>query len=572
MTIPPPRERLRAIQALPLAPALLLALALTLLSFAAFTSTGRDDPHLTYWIADRIREGSLAGYNGQPFEQTSSLLHAALIAAVSALSGLAAPAAAKLLEILVSVAVLTLGFLLVARRQGQARAAAAVVALALLPPFAYWSWGGLETSMVLLLALLQLACLVRVVRSGGLGALALLALCNLAWVFLRPEATLVLPLQLALVAALTRLQRGHGAAGRVRLAPLPLLAAVALPIGLGVLIRLLLFGRMVPSTVLAKALWHASWPERFSSGLRYLLMLNPNGAGLPAGLALLLLWLAGALVCLRSASLLFRCLFALASAQLLAAVAGGGDWMEMGRFLMAPMALLLLGLCAEVSQGWLAWPGIALVALPSAAFHLLTAGSEARAARFRLTTLAPFPAFGALLPSAAVQVHGQSQPSTVALPVTSGAVFPCSWPWEALKAPNLRDCHFLDAVLRAERQQRLFTFRPGDILLSYQAGMVPYHLLGRYPQLRFIDSVGLASPERTSVPALALRGQGPGSPQVLLRFLQAYRPAFVFDLGESRRLLADQGYVPVVSVALRVRGIPYEEVFYVRADRLRPGR
>jgi hypothetical protein len=147
----------------------------------------------------------------------------------------------------------------------------------------------------------------------------------------------------------------------------------------------------------------------------------------------------------------------------------------------------------------------------------------------------------------------------------------CRWPWEALKAPNLRDCHFLAAVARAEGEKRLFSIHPGDILLSYQAGMVPYHLLGRYPQLRFIDSVGLASPERTSVPALALRGQGPGSPQVMLRFVQTYRPAFVFDLGESRRLLADQGYLPVVSVALRVRGIPYEEVFYVRADRLRPG-
>jgi hypothetical protein len=565
MTIPSFRGRGLAAQAL------LLALVLTLLSFAAFTSTGRDDPHLTYWIADRIREGLLNGYNGQPFEQTSSLLHALLIAAVMGLTGQIAPAAAKGLELLVSVAVLSFGFLLVARRRGRARATGAVLALALLPPFAYWSWGGLETSMLLLLALLQVGCLTLLLRHGGAARWALLVACNLAWVALRPEASLVLPLQLALLLAMAWFARRRQTGAQEAPAPLPLLAAVLLPIGFGVLIRLLLFGRPVPSTVLAKALWHASLADRISEGLRYVLMLNPNGAGLAGGLALLLLWLVGLVVCLRSASPLVRCLVCLATAQLVAAVLGGGDWMELGRFLMAPMALLWLGLCAEVGAGRLAWPGIALVSLLSAGFHLRTASSEAQAARFRLTTLAPFPAFGAPRPAAAVWFHGDSRPAMVQLPLASQGQGLCRWPWEALKAPNLRDCHFLAAVARAEGEKRLFSIHPGDILLSYQAGMVPYHLLGRYPQLRFIDSVGLASPERTSVPALALRGQGPGSPQVMLRFVQTYRPAFVFDLGESRRLLADQGYLPVVSVALRVRGIPYEEVFYVRADRLRPG-
>ena len=53
---------------------LLIASGMTLVGLLLFSSTGHDDAHITEWAAYSLaRFGEILNYNGQRFEQSSSL-------------------------------------------------------------------------------------------------------------------------------------------------------------------------------------------------------------------------------------------------------------------------------------------------------------------------------------------------------------------------------------------------------------------------------------------------------------------------------------------------------------------
>src|SRR4051812_15689114 len=67
---------------------------LLVLGAVFFGSTGRDDAYLTYWPAHTLAtSGRILNYNGQRVEQSSSLLHVVVLAAVSRLTSLSIPSA-----------------------------------------------------------------------------------------------------------------------------------------------------------------------------------------------------------------------------------------------------------------------------------------------------------------------------------------------------------------------------------------------------------------------------------------------------------------------------------------------
>ena len=70
-------------------PLLFLApLLLVLIGGTLFPSAGRDDAHIGYWVADGLAKfGRIINYNGEPIEQSSTLLHALVLAGAHRLLG-----------------------------------------------------------------------------------------------------------------------------------------------------------------------------------------------------------------------------------------------------------------------------------------------------------------------------------------------------------------------------------------------------------------------------------------------------------------------------------------------------
>ncbi len=512
-----------------------------------------------------------------PFEQTSSLLHAFLIACVSSLSGLAAPASAKAIEAVVSILILSLSYHLISARRGVYIGAAGTSTLAFMPNFAYWSWGGLETSAYILLSLIQCIFISLFLRNRSIASLLMLLSSNIALVLLRPESLLVLPMQAIILTCLLNVNRQDNnplpdSLGSIHLF-IPLISSALVAIVTGFIVRSILFGRLVPSTVLAKSLWHPSFPARFTAGLIYVFA-NPLGIGIIGGVAILPFLIFSFLSTLQSRSVFSCAIFSLAVSQSLSAVIGGGDWMEMGRFLVSPVFLLLLNILVYNKKRVAAVGALSGVLMLSALFYVRTAIREISFKRFRMQHIGYFPIPRGLSIGAKVSFWGDAKPVELNS-VASLKNSACMYPFEALKAPNLRDCYFLEAIHIGQYRKKLFSINEGDKIMSYQAGMVPYYLITKHPKARFIDPIGLGSPERTVDPSLAFSGLAGGrggvSEEVFFKFVDRFNPEFIFDLVGYRQQLMRAGYLPVVTIDLASSKFPYNETFYVRRDRLRQG-
>lgn len=248
--------------------------------------------------------------------------------------------------------------------------------------------------------------------------------------------------------------------------------------------------------------------------------------------------------------------------------------MEMGRFLVAPVFLLLMNI-AVFNKGKLVPMAIlSSTIIFSTLFYFRTTTRELSYRRFKLQHIGYFPILRGLSIGAKASFWGEKRPVSMS-PVTHLKNIACIYPFEALKVPNLRDCYFMEAIHIAEHQRKLFSIKKGDKIMSYQAGMVAYYFMRAHPESRFIDPIGLGSPERTSDPSLTFKGFADEvaglSEKVFFKFIDRFQPEFVFDLGRFKRRLLDAGYQPVVTVDLESSVFPYEEILYVRRDRLLSG-
>lgn len=558
-------------------PSLCIAVALTLLSHFAFTSTGHDDPHLTYWIADSIQEGHFNGYNGHPFEQTSSLFHAMTIAALSSLLRTPAPVTAKILEFATSIFILSLSCTLMARKHGLRRSLLGTTALASLPFFAYWSWGGLETSLFVLFSITQSLILAAMLKTLSRRSIAACGLMNALFIFLRPEALIVIPL-LAAIWFLIALRRYRQRGRRCDKTPLfgtrifSLLLPVAIaPMVLGFGVRYAIFGRILPSTVYAKSLFHDSFIERLQSGSEYV-FLNPIHLGPLAGIAIMALLFWSLRVAVTSKTSVSAFMVSIGIIQLLAVVLAGGDWMGMGRFLVSPLVLLCLNLLIHLpSRSHADILACSLLGL-SSTFYLLTAFNSSLYADAKMLHLDYFSTWRRSRVSRTALVSGQ--PSVISIrPDAQASKFECIHPYESTKIPNLRDCTFLRALEIAQSKYQIFQFKDGDRILSHQAGMVPYHLIKSYPGLTFLDPVGLGSQERTTlgwafVHKPDTKKSGVSKTMTML-FIDKFRPEYAFFLGNGYcRELRRRGYGIAVVSKVRSWAQSATEVLYVRKDRL----
>lgn len=306
---------------------LLLALACGLflvLGFGLFGSTGRDDVYITYWPAHTLaRQGKVLNYNGEAVEQSSSLLFVVVLGAIGWMSGLEPHQFGLAVSVCFGLAGVLLTYLLALRVRPE-RAGVAACLAALMVPLLYWSYSGMETSLVACLAVLLVlgmdSCL------EGKWTLALLTIPM--WLLVRPEAPFTFAVFGFTAAVLAKRE------WRKMAYLLAYGAAVALVIA-G--FRIWHFGTWLPQPAMVKG------GAKLMDGVRYLernwpmvVMVLPCFALLRGN---------------RAAKLASS----MAGTLLLFVLVAGGDWMEGGRFLAPLVPLAATGLaCLPVRRLWLA--------------------------------------------------------------------------------------------------------------------------------------------------------------------------------------------------------------------------
>ena len=337
---------------------LLWLLPVPIVGFLLFGSTGRDDAYITYWAADQLRDtGRITNYNGRALEQSSSLLHVLLLAAVSWLTRVSVPTVAPWLAIAAGALCVPVAYLLCGHLDSRSRWVAAAL-VATLPPLMYWSFGGLETSLATFLVLLALLMIITLAEGGSASRISVAATL-VAVVLVRPEMGVVFVAALSIAALLVRLAvptswSGKDGCGRDVAARRIFVTALAMA-GVACLIavvRWAYFGAWAPRPVSMKT------GVDLELGFRYI------RATLKQSRVWISVAVAAVIIAMRWRSLTPGWVIAasLAATGTAAVVGPGGDWMEGGR-LLAPWLAVTLVIVGAILGRISASPRVLLVSL-----------------------------------------------------------------------------------------------------------------------------------------------------------------------------------------------------------------
>ncbi|MGA2261212.1 MAG: hypothetical protein ABSH28_07245 [Acidobacteriota bacterium] len=342
---------------------LIFAILLLALSTGLFLSTSLDDIYLTYWPAHTLSsQGQILNYNGERLEQSSSLLHVALLASLARPSHLSFPLLAFLTALISGILTVFATKRLATLIDPSFSGYSSLLLLSTCPFFVYYSVNTLETALAALLVTLLLICIQRFLFQGtGLPGLAIYIMLFLS---VRAETFLLLAvpiLALLIWSLIFPSLPGPLTSGLLRRR---LLAILSLCIGLQLAIcgfRYVYFGDYVPHTVRAK-ISTLSY-ERLRNGFLYFFGQSvPVGRGkaimrwyFPFGLTVVTVILFNAANLIkdlhfrRTAASMPRTMFPflfLASYFMCVAIVGG-DWMEGGRFLVPILPVLFVLLTAD---------------------------------------------------------------------------------------------------------------------------------------------------------------------------------------------------------------------------------
>ena len=163
-----------------------------------FPSACPDDAHITYWAAYSLAHyGEIINYNGVHIEQSSSLLHTILLAAIAYVSNGSVVTMGSLFSIFCGlIGIYWVGKLSLLFRQS---ALFSQLFLATAAPSLYWAFGGLEASLVSAIVLLLLISFIRFIRMPSWQTFAISLFVMVLYTLARPEAIFVLYLFLGIV-------------------------------------------------------------------------------------------------------------------------------------------------------------------------------------------------------------------------------------------------------------------------------------------------------------------------------------------------------------------------------------
>lgn len=409
--------------------------------------TGRDDSHITYFVADALAKGDgIVNYNGRDLEQSSSLAFTALLAATSTVTGLSAADTGPFVSFIILIAI---GLVLLPVFRSLQLPRYGLMAICLLPPVLYWSLSGMENSLYLLTLTFVVLFTLSSEHAPRLPGLIPLFGVAVAAVLTRPEALLVI---LCFAVGIAILDRGPAR-------NLPILTVLVLAVVAAIGFRLAIGLDIFPNPVHAKQ--DLGLRQRFFAGMMYFVKTMRQ---MPATSALLI---AASVFCVykiatgdqkdrktRAASLFFLLGFVVACF----AFTAGGDWMEMGRFLVPVFAFVILSALIFLPAGFTTWVIFATVSLSTAEL-----------------------VFTSRLPSGGLPLWVRADVETTSFRAALADRF---------NVIHIRDLNFTDEIIKTIEND------PQDHLTiaSGQAGMVPYYLIqNTHKSIEFVDLLGLTT-------------------------------------------------------------------------------
>ena len=525
-------------------PVLLPIAGLVGLSVALFPSAGRDDAYITYWAAHTLREfGEIANINGAHIEQSTSLMHVLVLGMMSFVTRLSVPAIGPPMSVVFGVLTVIYTYEFARLYVGRWYAMSAAMIVATAAPFVYWTTGGLEGTMTALAAIALLYHLSRYLERPGSGKPPAMVWVGMgAFLLARPEAIFVIASVLLAMFVLLRLrgitvadERLEDYALAIRKVMWAALAAAVL-MAVIVAFKTVYFGDWLPQPVAAK-LGGNAFLTSLGDGIEYL-----TSALMPPPVSLLPFFSIAGTVYFARRFLrdepefiggLVLALYAVAYIAFIFLV--GGDWMEGSRFIVPVIpALAALG----------------VVIIPRIKLRDLQVYAIGGIVAFHVVGAVWFAKFG----SVSTPLWEVSQVEQTDLPIER-----YSW-FARPNRTHLRDMPVVEELgsvierLQPEVDGKL-------IVMSGQAGFVPYHALGpHYGDVEFIDRRGVTTPHFTDCEITSeVERDSTGLLRVLPRYLAfaediarrcgVERPHVIFELDLPELTIEDivtrNGYVVV---------------------------
>jgi hypothetical protein len=456
-----------------------------LVAVCVFGVGARDDPYITFWVAEQLaKTGRLVNINGVRIEQSSSLAHVVVLAALYFVTRAPLPVLGYLVGLAGLVATIVLSSRLARRINARSELVAALL-VALAFPLVYWATGELETDLAAASVLWFVLSLHTRLTEGphSLRSNAAFVASAVLIATVRPDTMIVALLVSGAALAASGLR--VATPDRTRWIPAIQLRGAVIAFGSVVMVTLVLglfrelvFHSWLPQPEIAK-LGGISW---FTRGFSYVFSSFPYWMWL----TFLILFGLGVAWCLVRRSLV-GCLGAATFAAGVFVIAfSRGDWMGGARLLvpyLAPGLVVMAAGATSLSTLWRRVAVIAVVAVECFTLVLFANGTTWLSSEF--TQLVPS--------SASASAADFGSPFGGSWTSTGGHASQLPWytSWDFI---STRDSVFLASATPIVR--RLITASDGKVvtIASNQAGLIFYTWANDFPgKIRFIDMQGIAT-------------------------------------------------------------------------------
>lgn len=452
-----------------------------------FSSSGQDDAHITYWSAYTLSNfGEIVNYNGDRIEQSSSFLHVLLLAIFSRITKIDITFIGILFSMFLGVLTIitteTTSNLL-----GSRFSKISPLILGTTTYFVYWSFGGLEATLMSFVSILLLLSYSTFLNKNSYFPGFMVCFSTALFLLIRPETVIVLfvllfaYILLCIISNIINKKR-ESIYLKELIKKIGILSIVSLIASTIIfLFRYLYFNSIFPQPVYAKS--DGISLDSIFAGLGYLnkYLFGDIGSihiavitilSLVASFRVLYGFLKNREKFIKNPLLTFLALFYLTYAGFIIAV--GGDWMGGGRFLIPiiPVGIIL---------------SIDLFKQFSGKKYLLIA----------LISLLIFTQIIGLINFA--DKHSTGRPIWT-YPDSNDKIMEEKNSFSFFEKANR--IHLRDIFLINELNKLLpdiLEEKDHVVMMSGQAGMVPYHIIGRnYGRIRFIDRFGLTTNDFTT--------------------------------------------------------------------------
>jgi hypothetical protein len=318
--------------------------------------TGTDDVYMTYWSAKALSDGGqIINYNGDAIEPSSSLLHVIILATLYKLSGIPLAILGIVFSVLMGGMTLLVAWYL-AHSLNIKYPWFVIFFYALFPYLVYWSFAGLETTLVALLVTLLVYTTIKIFTQKITNSLFLaIILLIFAYILARPEAIFIISLFFLEMAAYMLIYNRFNQKREVTYTTIHYVKLTQL-LGISLIIFILLslwryqtFGQIFPQPVYAKVAVLSL--SNLLDGIEYLF----QHYWMPSLAILTGLVVFGTVQILRHrfqdirehAVVIILWFFL---AQMAFVVTKGNDWIEGGRFLVPVLPLLMVAGLYAIQQ------------------------------------------------------------------------------------------------------------------------------------------------------------------------------------------------------------------------------